>query len=87
MKSLKTGRPFWVYYQDIDSGANLAVPQLIRGYENDGYTVVKKNYPNINLLKLTVKLPASSMAVKKMSTSTTGKRAGVKSKISICTST
>ncbi len=51
MKSLKTGRPFWVYYQDIDSGANLAVPQLIRGYENDGYTVVKKELPQYKLIK------------------------------------
>ena len=23
MKILKTGRPIWVYYQDIDSGSNL----------------------------------------------------------------
>ena len=51
MKSLKTGRPFWVYYQDIDSGANLAVTQLIRGSENDGYTVVKKEFPQYKLIK------------------------------------
>ena len=28
----KTGNPIWVYYNDIDSGANLTVPQLLRGF-------------------------------------------------------
>ena len=29
----KTGNPIWVYYNDIDSGANLTVPQLLRGFK------------------------------------------------------
>lgn len=56
MKILKTGRPIWVYYQDIDSGSNLEVPQLIRGYENDGYTIVKKEFPQYKFVESQGKL-------------------------------
>ncbi|WP_251545288.1 MucBP domain-containing protein [Limosilactobacillus caecicola] len=55
MNTLKTGRPIWVYYLDIDSGSNIIVPQLVRGFENDGYTVVKKDFPQYKLVKTTGK--------------------------------
>lgn len=56
MNNLRTGRPIWVYYQDIDSGDNVQMPQLVRGFENDSYTVVKKEIPNYKLIKTEGKL-------------------------------
>lgn len=53
MKTFKTGRPIWVYYLDIDSGSNLQVPQLVRGYEGDDYTIVKREFPQYKLVKTT----------------------------------
>lgn len=47
----KTGNPIWVYYTDIDSGANLAVPQLIRGRVGEEYHITKKDFPKYNFIK------------------------------------
>lgn len=51
MSTIKTGRPIWVYYQDLDSGNNLEVPQLVRGYENEDYTIEQKEFPQYKLMK------------------------------------
>lgn len=51
MKTLRTARPIWVYYEDIDSGTNLQVPQLVRGYENDSYSIIKKDFPRYKMMK------------------------------------
>ncbi len=50
-EQFKTGNPIWVYYIDIDSGANLIVPQLMRGLVNEEYQVDKKKFPNYNFVK------------------------------------
>lgn len=47
----KTGNPIWVYYTDIDSGANLTVPQLLRGRIGDNYQVNKKDFPTYRYVK------------------------------------
>lgn len=59
MNTLKTARPFWVYYQDIDTGSNVQLPQLIRGYENDNYTIRKREFPRYKLMKTDGKLTGS----------------------------
>lgn len=50
-KEFRTGNPIWVYYTDIDSGANLSVPQLIRGRVGENYQVDKKEFPNYRFIK------------------------------------
>lgn len=50
-EQFKTGNPIWVYYVDIDSGANLIVPQLLRGRIGEEYLVDKKKFPNYNFVK------------------------------------
>lgn len=50
-EQLKTGNPIWVYYVDIDSGANLIVPQLLRGRIGQEYQVEKKKFPNYRYIK------------------------------------
>ena len=52
-EQFKTGNPIWVYYIDIDSGANLIVPQLMRGRIGEEYRVDKKQFPNYNYVKAT----------------------------------
>lgn len=51
-EKFKTGNPIWVYYVDIDSGANLIVPQLLRGLVGEEYQVDKKKFPNYNFIKV-----------------------------------
>jgi hypothetical protein len=51
-EKFKTGNPIWVYYVDIDSGANLIVPQLLRGRIGEEYQVDKKKFPNYNFVKV-----------------------------------
>ena len=51
-EKFKTGNPIWVYYADIDSGANLIVPQLLRGLIGEEYQVDKKKFPNYNFVKV-----------------------------------
>ncbi|MDD6431702.1 MAG: MucBP domain-containing protein [Lactobacillaceae bacterium] len=51
-EKFKTGNPIWVYYVDIDSGANLIVPQLLRGRIGEKYQVDKKKFPNYNFVKV-----------------------------------
>lgn len=48
---LKTGNPIWVYYNDIDSGANLTVPQLMRGFIGQEYEIEQKQFPNYRYVK------------------------------------
>lgn len=50
-EQFKTGNPIWVYYVDIDSGANLIVPQLLRGRIGQAYQVDKKKFPNYNYVE------------------------------------
>lgn len=52
LEKFKTGNPIWVYYVDIDSGANLIVPQLLRGRIGEKYQVDKKKFPNYNFVKV-----------------------------------
>ena len=47
----KTGNPIWVYYNDIDSGANLTVPQLLRGFIGQEYQIEQKQFPNYRYVK------------------------------------
>lgn len=50
-EQFKTGNPIWVYYVDIDSGANLVVPQLLRGQLGQAYQVEKKEFPHYRYVK------------------------------------
>lgn len=50
-EQFKTGNPIWVYYIDIDSGANLVVPQLLRGRIGQLYKVPKKEFPHYRYVK------------------------------------
>ena len=50
-EKFKTGNPIWVYYVDIDSGANLIVPQLLRGRIGEEYQVDQKKFPNYDYVK------------------------------------
>ncbi len=50
-EKFKTGNPIWVYYVDIDSGANLIVPQLLRGRIGEEYHVDQKKFPNYDYVK------------------------------------
>lgn len=50
-EQFKTGNPIWVYYIDIDSGANLVVPQLLRGRLGQAYQVAKKEFPHYRYVK------------------------------------
>lgn len=50
-EKFKTGNPIWVYYVDIDSGANLIVPQLLRGRIGEDYHVDQKKFPNYAYVK------------------------------------
>lgn len=51
LNQFKTGNPVWVYYIDIDSGANLIVPQLLRGRMGEEYQVDKKKFHNYSFIK------------------------------------
>ena len=55
-EQFKTGNPIWVYYVDIDSDANLIVPQLLRGRLGEEYQVDQKKFPNYDFVKSTGKL-------------------------------
>lgn len=50
-ESFKTGNPIWVYYSDIDTGANLRVPQLLRGGLGHPFHIVKLAFPNYRFVK------------------------------------
>ncbi|MCF0119767.1 MAG: MucBP domain-containing protein [Limosilactobacillus mucosae] len=49
--SFKTGNPIWVYYTDIDTGANLRVPQLLRGFVGTPFNIVELKFPNYRFIK------------------------------------
>lgn len=49
--SFKTGNPIWVYYTDIDTGANLRVPQLLRGFVGTPFHIVELKFPNYRFIK------------------------------------
>ena len=48
--SFKTGNPIWVYYTDIDTGANLRVPQLLRGFVGTPFHIVELKFPNYRFI-------------------------------------
>lgn len=50
-EKFKTGNPIWVYYTNIDTGENLMVPQLLRGFMGDHYSVEKKQFDGYQFLK------------------------------------
>lgn len=47
----KTGNPIWVYYTNIDTGENLVVPQLLRGYLNEEYSIDQKQFDGYQFVK------------------------------------
>lgn len=47
----KTGNPIWVYYTNIDTGENLVVPQLLRGYLNEEYSIDQKKFDGYQFVK------------------------------------
>ena len=47
----KTGNPIWVYYTNIDTGENLVVPQLLRGFMGEEYSVKKKQFDGYQFVK------------------------------------
>ncbi|MEY8442448.1 MucBP domain-containing protein [Lactobacillaceae bacterium 24-114] len=44
LDQFKTGNPIWVYYTNIDTGENLIVPQLLRGFVGQDYQVEQKDF-------------------------------------------
>ncbi|MBB1062606.1 MucBP domain-containing protein [Limosilactobacillus fastidiosus] len=50
-EKFKTGNPIWVYYTNIDTGENLIVPQLLRGFMGEEYSVEKKQFDSYRFLK------------------------------------
>ena len=51
LNKFKTGNPIWVYYNDIDSGANLTVPKLLRGFIGQEYQIEQKKFPNYDYIE------------------------------------
>lgn len=51
LDKFKTGNPIWVYYTDIDTNENLAVPQLLQGYIGQEYKVEQKKFDNYRFIK------------------------------------
>ena len=51
LDKFKTGNPIWVYYTDIDTNENLAVPQLLQGYIGQEYQVEQKEFDNYRFIK------------------------------------
>lgn len=48
---LLSGTPIWVYYQDIDTGSNLRVPHLVKGYQGQNYSVTCPKFNNYKFIK------------------------------------
>lgn len=49
--TFKTGNPIWVYYTDIDTGANLRVPQLLRGFIGTPFHIETLTFPNYDFVQ------------------------------------
>lgn len=47
----KMGNPIWVYYTNIDTGENLVIPQLLRGFLGEKYSVTKKQFDGYQFVK------------------------------------
>lgn len=49
-ESFKTGVPVWVYYIDIDTKANIQLPQLLRGLIGQHYTAKQVQFDNFKFV-------------------------------------